>query len=133
MLICCQSAGENVCEVDGPATMTRPSAGETTAESGTFACLSGSRKKNRKNAVSASRTMPNQNPTAKAAMTASTRPPRANGHPAGSIRIQKKRPGLFSRTGGKNQTRSQRLALVPNATCQRLAAVDQRRNEKWGG
>ena len=54
MLICCQRSAGNACAVGAPATITRPSAGDSTAVAAAATLRSGSRKKNRKNAGSTS-------------------------------------------------------------------------------
>jgi hypothetical protein len=91
MLICCHSLDGKDCAVDGPATITRPSAGDRTASGAAEIWRSGSRKKKRKKVVRPSRTSPYAVPAKNAATMAITSPPRMKGQPAGSIRI--KRPG----------------------------------------
>src|SRR5688500_14362859 len=87
MLICCQRSDGKSRLVDAPATITRPSAGESTASGGAFTTRSGSRKKNRKKAESAARTTPSAVLTKNAATSARTTAPRMKGQPAGSMRI----------------------------------------------
>jgi len=87
MLICCQRSDGNAWVVEAPATITRPSAGESTAVSGAEIGRSGSRKKNRKNVVSTSRTMPTAGVTSQSVTIARRRPPMTKGQPAGSMRM----------------------------------------------
>src|SRR6185295_1806898 len=82
----------------GPATSTRPSAGDRTTSAPAGLIRSGSRKKKAKNRPSATNGIASSHATAAPDTTASNSAPPMNGRPAGSSRIRDGNPG--GRTGG---------------------------------
>src|SRR5262249_58305253 len=89
MLTCSQSPGGDAPLVAGPATSTRPSAGERTTSSGPAGTVrSGSRKKKRNPMARTTNGSASGQPTASPDTKASTSAPPMNGRPAESMRIQ---------------------------------------------
>src|SRR5439155_13031484 len=87
MLIWFHSPGGTACPVGGPATITRPSAGERTAWGVDVGRRSGSGKKNRKNPVRTRNGTAHGRPTSQAASTAPRSAPPMNGYPEASTAI----------------------------------------------
>src|SRR6476646_2288906 len=98
MLICSHDPGGAASGTAGPATSTRPSAGDSTASASPGDARSGSRKKKAKNAPSATNGIASTHATAAPDTTASSSAPPMNGRPAGSSRITERDPD--GRTGG---------------------------------
>src|SRR5262245_59678326 len=103
-LTCCQFPGGVASPVGGPATITRPSAGESTALGGASWLRSGSRKKKRRKHDKTNRGRPKRGPVSSQTKVVKTAAPRMNGQPAGSIRIsgvrlQPDANGLKTKTG----------------------------------
>src|SRR5258707_5062541 len=82
MLICCQAPVGAAPAVAGPATSTRPSAGDRTRSLSPGGVRWGSRKKNAKNAARATSGRAIPRPTAAADASARSKAPPMNGHPA---------------------------------------------------
>src|SRR5436190_20807501 len=102
ILICSQAPEGAAPGAAGPATMTRPSAGASTARpacSSSGGDRSGSRKKNAKNPASATKSSAGIHPKATPSTSASTSAPPMNGRPAGSRRMIDKESG--GRAGGR--------------------------------
>src|SRR5262245_50075315 len=87
MLICCQLPAGLAWPGGVPATITRPSAGASTASVSVVIGRSGSRKKKRNNPVRTRKMTATPRPVNNSARTASRSEPPMNGHPAGSMRM----------------------------------------------
>src|SRR5262245_32830123 len=87
MLICCQLPGGYAWPGGVPATITRPSAGASTASVSVVIGRSGSRKKKRNEPVRTRKRIAPPRPMKNSASAARTSEPPINGHPAGSIRM----------------------------------------------
>src|SRR6266850_5220466 len=87
MLICCQLPPGHDAPVAAPATITRPSAGDSTASASLVIVRWGSRKKNRKKQVRTRKIAAPPAPMNHSARIARINEPPMNGQPAGSMRI----------------------------------------------
>src|SRR6185295_6235678 len=87
MLICCHLPAGPPCPAGAPATITRPSAGDTTASASFVIARSGSRKKNRKKQASTRKMAAPPAPKNQSARMARINEPPMNGQPAGSMRM----------------------------------------------